>query len=765
MKLHLPILATLTLCAIGCAKDFNGTIACGSDLNCPTGYHCASDGKCHSGEASVAIEWVSPPGGAIGGTHTFSVKVSHPDGVSSVKLFSGTTQLGSFTAPSAGFGATSPQKVDFPGVDTSQFPDGTLTLDVQGTSRRGQQSSDTRAFVVDNHEGVPTPVATTPPSPSNTSTPFLLKGLADVGANAAPSTVYVFNDPTCDGGAIGGAIASGPADTFVEPGLSIPVVGDSVTTYYVMSVDSVGNKSGCSGGLAFVDDQSEPPPAFAMGSLASGNTAAGPFLTGTAATGPSPSTVSLFASADCSGPAVAAGPATDFVAGGIQVPLLPNALTVYSAQSTDAAGNVSACSSSVPGGTLSFTNAQACRDGAITSAQLFSPPMQGCGAKVTFPSRASVCAPGCQPATADEWVRNSGGTSPTHHYWTDDALNFSAGSGACGAGGCTSDACFATRTINSSLSCAAAQPMRVCMGTGAFDTADPDGNTCTWSACGYNSVAPKQFFGGCSGAHDDTAGTLCTCGVHHWFVSVAGNDGNLGTPASPFRTIGRGLFLSRAGDTVFVSAGTYNTETFPLHVPAGAFLIGDEVNRGNTGGQPTVVTGTIIGGAGSVVAGFLISVTGANGITANAPGAIIRNNTFTGNSQFSVQVSAPNQTFLLNAFTNNPGWGILYSAGSTATGRVENNTFTGNQFGIEVDAPPGDMGGGAAGSLGNNTFSCNSNTDLWGGVAGITANNNHWDHNPPSFSSTTFGSGLDLFGGTAPPPTSAGASQTAPSCP
>jgi hypothetical protein len=256
-------------------------------------------------------------------------------------------------------------------------------------------------------------------------------------------------------------------------------------------------------------------------------------------------------------------------------------------------------------------------------------------------------------------VAGFGGIAPTHHYWTDDTLNFSAGSGACGAAGCTTNSCFATRTNTFSLSCAAAQPMRVCAGTGAFDTADPDGNTCTWSACGYNSIAPKQFFGGCSGTHDDIAGTLCICGATHWFVSPAGADGNLGTAASPFRTIGRGLFVSRAGETVFVSPGVYNTETFPLRVPIGVALIGDEAGRGNTSGQPTEVTGTIIPGAGAVVAGFLVSTTSVNGISASAPGTIIRNNTFSGNSQFSVQVTAPDQTILLNNFANNPGWGIL----------------------------------------------------------------------------------------------------------
>jgi hypothetical protein len=41
----------------------------------------------------------------------------------------------------------------------------------------------------------------------------------------------------------------------------------------------------------------------------------------------------------------------------------------------------------------------------------------------------------------------------------------------------------------------------------AIDT-DPEGNTCTWNQCGWNTVLPDHYFGGCSGG---TAGALCCC--------------------------------------------------------------------------------------------------------------------------------------------------------------------------------------------------------------------------------------------------------------
>jgi hypothetical protein len=66
-----------------------------------------------------------------------------------------------------------------------------------------------------------------------------------------------------------------------------------------------------------------------------------PKVKGTAEGG---STVSLFTSADCSGLAVASGPAADFAAAGLTVTVADNSTTVFRASVTDAAGNTSACS-------------------------------------------------------------------------------------------------------------------------------------------------------------------------------------------------------------------------------------------------------------------------------------------------------------------------------------------------------------------------------------------------------------------------------------
>jgi hypothetical protein len=247
-----------------------------------------------------------------------------------------------------------------------------------------------------------------------------------------------------------------------------------------------------------------------------------------------------------------------------------------------------------------------------------------------------------------------------------------------------------------------------------------------------------------------------------------GNDSNPGTSASPFKTITRALSFAVGRDTVFVKPGTYSVgETFPLQVPAGVNLIGDEPNRGASTGAPVKIAGNVTMGANSTLAGFTVTTSTGSGVTLATANVAVRNNTITGNNtNIAVLVSSStNHLIALNAITNNASIGI-YSA-TAATGKVENNTITGNQFiGIEYDAAGGDLGGGSFGSVGNNILSCNTNTDFWTNIAGtVNANNNKWDHVPPTQSSTALGNGLDLYFSTATTVTTAGAALAPNPCP
>jgi len=50
--------------------------------------------------------------------------------------------------------------------------------------------------------------------------------------------------------------------------------------------------------------------------------------------------------------------------------------------------------------------------------------------------------------------------------------------------------------------------------------------------------------------------SLKSASINH-YVAKSGNDSNPGTLTSPFLTITKGLSVASAGDTVFVTAGTY----------------------------------------------------------------------------------------------------------------------------------------------------------------------------------------------------------------
>jgi hypothetical protein len=161
---------------------------------------------------------------------------------------------------------------------------------------------------------------------------------------------------------------------------------------------------------------------------------------------------------------------------------------------TDACG---ACNATCTGpGNGKARAACACEDGGV--AEVFTVGMAGCPGSVTWADRAKLCTPACPPCASTAWVAQHGLTAPGHHYWTDDDLHYN-GSGASN--------CFVS--IDGGTACTGA-PMRVCRaGVDAGSSIDPENNVCNWWNCGFDSLTPNQYFGGCSG--NTTAGTLCCC--------------------------------------------------------------------------------------------------------------------------------------------------------------------------------------------------------------------------------------------------------------
>ena len=238
----------------------------------------------------------------------------------------------------------------------------------------------------------------------------------------------------------------------------------------------------------------------------------------------------------------------------------------------------------------------------------------------------------------------------------------------------------------------------------------------------------------------------------YWVNSSVGSNANPGTENKPFKTITKALGLVTAGHTVYVAPGTYdlaNGETFPLQLPTGAILIGDEANKGAgspptviKGGSPTGFIGTSIeAGANSVIAGFTIlndnaGATFNENIVITNDGITLRNNHIIDGSHNGIYIyeGADNHTIVGNVIQGNTQNGLIFRDGGVGS-LVEDNLITGNEYGVAYDSPGGDLGGGATGSNGGNIISCNTQNDLWtnSGVT-IDAQNNFWDHVPPTVS-------------------------------
>jgi len=278
-----------------------------------------------------------------------------------------------------------------------------------------------------------------------------------------------------------------------------------------------------------------------------------------------------------------------------------------------------------------------------------------------------------------------------------------------------------------------------------------------------------------------------TAPVFTYTVNAAkGSDANRGSSAAPFKTITHALSVAVSGIWIRVLPGTYdgtNGEVFPLNVPAGVVLIGDEANKG-AGTVPTIVQGsgvvagvleaTIVPGAVSTVAGF--QVAGLVPAPANdsdlvylaANNVTLRNNTLIGGNFNGIDIAGSSNHRISGNFVQSNAWAGLQFTFSGSGTRVESNTFTLNQFGVEFDAIGGDLGGGGTGSAGGNRIFCNSGYDVGTSLAAgsFSAQNNTWDHAPlTSSTANPPPAGTDLYEPSAATFDTTGASVVANPCP
>ena len=185
------------------------------------------------------------------------------------------------------------------------------------------------------------------------------------------------------------------------------------------------------------------------------------------------------------------------------------------------------------------------------------------------------------------------------------------------------------------------------------------------------------------------------------YVDAAlGNDtsDNAGSLASPFATITRALAVAESGDTVQIEPGTYDTQTgeiFPLEIPAGVDLRGDDLTSGDgifvVGGgdflSPTWArqTVTVVARDRTRISGITFSNPFQRGtaIWLESGSAELANNTFSNNNREGVFVSGTASPEIANnTFTGNGGNGVSFTR--TSSGRFEGNTIRDSGYGVAV---------------------------------------------------------------------------------
>jgi parallel beta-helix repeat protein len=166
----------------------------------------------------------------------------------------------------------------------------------------------------------------------------------------------------------------------------------------------------------------------------------------------------------------------------------------------------------------------------------------------------------------------------------------------------------------------------------------------------------------------------------------------------PLRSITYALKKAAKGTVVQLASGTYTAdsgEVFPIVVPTGVILSGDESTKGQNvaiigGGNYASVTVasqnvTILAYQDSVISGISISNPNVRGtgLWIESTNPHVRNNTFTNSKREGIFVSGTaNPVIEDNVFTKNLGNGL--TIGDKSKGEIRNNLFDNTGFGIAL---------------------------------------------------------------------------------
>ena len=179
---------------------------------------------------------------------------------------------------------------------------------------------------------------------------------------------------------------------------------------------------------------------------------------------------------------------------------------------------------------------------------------------------------------------------------------------------------------------------------------------------------------------------------------VQGNDSNAGSRSSPFKSLTRALQLRKTPVVIQLTSGSYraaNGEVFPIIIPAGVTVVGNEANKG---------TGIVITGSGEYQSpsfgsqnvtlllqgnASILGVTVTNpasrgtGIWIESADANVANNTFINCGREGIFVTGTAKPAILdNLFRQNAASGLMMARHSK--GEVLRNAFHQNALGIAI---------------------------------------------------------------------------------
>lgn len=170
------------------------------------------------------------------------------------------------------------------------------------------------------------------------------------------------------------------------------------------------------------------------------------------------------------------------------------------------------------------------------------------------------------------------------------------------------------------------------------------------------------------------------------------------TEATPYKTITFALQQAQSGTVIQLVPGTYSSETgekFPLTLPQGVTLRGDEAGKG----QGILITGsgkytsrtfaaqnvTILPQNNSVITGVTVTnpESRGSGVWIESTNPRVINSTFTNNKREGIFVTGTGNPIIAgNIFIQNTGNGV--SVAKSASGEIRGNLFQDTGFGLAV---------------------------------------------------------------------------------